>query len=214
MIQYNGPIFLHPPKTAGTSIINALVQSKIAVVNDFKPFAKWGDLATHFTFKEFGYPANADYAISVRSPYTRYVSLFYECIRSQLDEPKDSDKAIIKFKRYALSALYQRNISMFPCTYWINDITGKIHIIKFENLISDVNNIYHIDLRFFKRTARRGLGTNYTNTVTEKETIKSILKFYDDSVISCINDIALNDFATFGYTKFANYREMINYAQN
>lgn len=219
MIRYNGPIFLHPPKTAGTSIINALVQSKIAVVDDpfdVKTFPGF-DLATHYTFKEFGYPANADYAISVRLPYTRYVSLFYEAVwpheKKYLDQLTDSDDAIIKFKRYMLNQIYGGGVRTFPCTYWTNSITGKINIIKFENLIEDVNSIYHIDLRSFKRFARRGLGTNYTGTVTEQETIKSILKFYDDATIGIINKIAQSDFTTFGYTKFNNYQEMIDYAQ-
>lgn len=218
LIQYNGPIFLHPPKTAGTSIINALVQSKIAIVDNSVDFNKFLVYDLHQTFREFEYPADADYAISVRSPYTRYVSLYYQYCwyekKKYLADPKDSDKTLMKFKRYLINTLYRGDRGSFPCTHWINGITGKINIIKFENLISDVKNIYNIDLRSFPKSDRKGLNTNYTNTVTEQETIKSILEFYDDAVISIINDIAQSDFTTFGYTKFNNYQEMVDYAQN
>ena len=225
MIQYNGPIFLHPPKTAGTSIIAALVQSKIAIVDDSVDFNKFLLYNLHQTFREFGYHADADYAISVRSPYTRYVSLYYQFCwypkKKYLDAPKDSDKTLMKFKRYLMNTFCHGSLGNHghPCTHWINGITGKINIIKFENLISDVKNIYSIDLRSFPNNVRRGLGepqglgTNYTNTVTEQETIKFILKYYDDSVISIINEIAQSDFTVFGYKKFNNYREMADYAQ-
>ena len=215
MIQYNGPIFLHPPKTAGTSIITALVQSKIAIVDDSVDFNKFLLYNLHQTFREFGYHADADYAISVRSPYTRYVSLYYEFCwyreKKYLDSPKDSDKTLMKFKRYLINTLYRGDSGSFPCTHWFKGITGKINIIKFENLISDVNRIYKIDLESFPHTKRRGVGI--TASANEQESIRSILKFYDDAVISIINDIAQSDFTTLGYTKFNNYREMADYAQ-
>lgn len=213
MIQYNGPIFLHPPKTAGSSIIDALVQSKIAVLRP--PYHAVGAVGVHQTFREFGFPADADYAISVRSPYTRYVSLYYEFCwyreKKYLDSPKDSDKTLMKFKRYLINTLYRGDSGSFPCTHWFKGITGKINIIKFENLISDVNRIYKIDLESFPHTKRRGVGI--TASANEQESIRSILKFYDDAVIGIINDIAQSDFTTFGYTKFNNYREMADYAQ-
>ena len=217
LIQYNGPIFLHPPKTAGTSIIKALVQSKIAILDDSVNFNEFLVHDLHRTFREFGHPADAEYSISVRSPYTRYVSLYYQFCWHQkmkyLDSTKDSIKTVMNFKRYLINALYRADWGSAPCTHWLNNITGKINIIRFENLISDVMNIYHIDLRTFPKSARSGFGTNYTGTVTEQETIKSILKFYDDATIGIINKIAQSDFTTFGYTKFNNYQEMLDYAQ-
>lgn len=217
MIRYNGPIFLHPPKTAGSSIINALVQSKIAVFqsDNFDTFMQDpGEM--HKTFEEFGYPAKSTYSISVRSPYTRYVSIYYQFFWNSkninLDESKDSNKSITDFKRYLMNALYRLpNLTSAPCTYWTKGITGKINIIKFENLISDVSSIYNINLDSFPRLKRNGLGTS--TSINEQESMRSILKFYDDSVISIINDIAHSDFTDFGYTKFNNYQEMLDYAQ-
>ena len=217
MIRYNGPIFLHPPKTAGSSIINALVQSKIAVFqsDDFDTFMQDpGEM--HKTFEEFGYPAQSNYSISVRSPYTRYVSMYYQFYwnnkKNNLGESKDSNKSITDFKRYLMNALSRLpHLTSAPCTYWTKGITGKVNVIKFENLISDVSSIYNINLDSFPKLKRNGLGAS--TIVNEQESIQSILTFYDDSVISIINNIAHSDFIAFGYTKFDNYQEMIDYAQ-
>ena len=217
MIQYNGPIFLHPPKTAGSSIVNALVQSKIAVVNDHVDFDTFMQDAqeTHKTFEEFGYHANSDFSISVRSPYTRYVSIYYQFYWNTnnvyLGSSKDSNKSVTRFKRYLMNALHRSNRANVPCTHWTNNITGNINIIKFENLVTDVNRIYNIDLELFPHKKRHGLGI--TADANEQESIRSILKYYDDSVISIINEIAQSDFTVFGYKKFNNYREMADYAQ-
>jgi hypothetical protein len=215
LIQYNGPIFLHPPKTAGSSIVNALVQSKIAVVNDDVNFDEFLIRGLHQTFKEFGYPADAEYSISVRSPYTRYVSVYYEFCWSKkhLDilYPKDSSSNITRFNRYLLNTRSRGDVGSSPCSYWLEGITGNINIIKFENLVADVNRVYKIDLESFPHMKRHGLRTGAP--VNDQESIRSILKFYDDSVIGIINDIAQSDFTAFGYTKFNNYQEMIDYAQ-
>jgi hypothetical protein len=217
LIQYNGPIFLHPPKTAGSSIVNALVQSKIAVVNDDVDFDTFMRDAKemHKTFEEFGYCANSDYSISVRSPYTRYVSIYYQFYWNDnsvhLDSSKDSIKSVTRFKRYLMNALYRSNWSNAPCTHWTNNITGNINIIKFENLVTDVNRVYNIDLESFPHKKRQGFGIAATGN--EQESVCAILKYYDDSVISIINEIAQSDFTAFGYTKFNNYQEMIDYAQ-
>jgi hypothetical protein len=215
LIQYNGPIFLHPPKTAGSSIVNALVQSKIAVVNDGVDFNEFLVCGLHQTFKEFDYLPNSEYAISVRSPYTRYVSVYYEfCWSKQhldLLHPKYSSSDIARYKRYLLNTRLRGDVGSSPCSYWLKGITGNINIIRFENLVSDVNRIYKIDLESFPHMKRHGLRTGAP--VNERDSIRSILKFYDDSVIGIINEIAQSDFTAFGYTKFNNYQEMIDYAQ-
>lgn len=215
-MQFCDPAFLHPPKTGGSSIITALVQSNIFTLNDttIEDFLLYH---SHKTFKEFNLPADHSYAVSVRSPYTRFVSLYLQFYWFQqnkhLEFSKYSDANISRFKRYLLNNLYRSDIvRSSPCTFWIKDITGPIQIIRFENLIDDVKSVYGIDLNFFPRVERKGLGTNFKNN-TEKENLKTILSFYDDVTIDIINNFASSDFEHFGYTKFKNYQEMVDYVQ-
>lgn len=214
------PFFLHPPKTGGSSIVNALIKTNIIKLDnntDLEQFLS-DPKQLHKTFKEKNLPADIPYAISVRSPYTRYVSLYFQFCRfknnKQLAYDKNSDAHIYKFKKFMLNTFYRKTALDSSCTCWVEGIIGKIHVIKFENLINDVKQIYNIDLTHFPNIARSGLGTKYNKTVTEQETINPILSFYDDIIITFVNEIAKSDFDMFGYTKFNNYQEMLDYVQN
>ena len=212
-MQFNGPIFLHPPKTGGSSIINALVLSNIVVLEDLKLNDLLLDATKlHQTFRTQNLSPANEYAISVRCPYTRYVSLFRQFFSFQ-ENKNPKEVTIIQFKKFMLSNQFRPSQITSPCVNWIEGITGKVHVIKFENLIEDVKSVYGINLNNFSRIDRTGLGTKYSSTVSEKETIRFVLEYYDDTIINFVNEITGSDFEHFGYTKFKNYQEMIDYVQ-
>ncbi len=213
-MQFKGPVFLHPPKTGGSSIINALVLNKIVVLEDLKLDNLLLDITKlHQTFGAQNLSPIAEYAVSVRCPYTRYVSLFRQFFSFQ-ENKNPNEVTIIQFKKFMLSNQFRPTWITSPCVNWIEGITGKVHVIKFENLVEDVKSVYGINLNDFSRIDRTGLGTKYSSTVSEKETIRFVLEYYDDTIISFVNELTGSDFDRFGYTKFTNYKEMLDYVQS
>lgn len=216
-MQFNGPVFLHPPKTGGSSIINALIESNLASLDENISIEDFLVKGMHKTFSEYNFDPDVSYAISVRSPYTRYVSAYYQFFwfqkQKHLIYSKDDRIHFNRFKRYMLNNLSRADRISFPCSFWIEGITGTIQVIKFENLVKDVKHVYGINLNSFSKISRKGLGTNYSDT-TERETLKTILPFYDDAIINIINNFAGSDFENFGYTKFKNYQQMVDYVQD
>jgi hypothetical protein len=210
-MQFNGPLFLHPPKTGGSSIFNALVLSKIITLKDLKLEDLLLDITKlHQPFKSHNLSMDTACAVSVRCPYTRYVSLFYQFCSAQENKSPEAF-TIPQFKKFMLNIQLRPTWLTSPCTNWIDGITGRLHIIKFENLVEDVKAVYGVNLNSFSRIDRTGLGTRYTSVVSEQETIKSVLKYYDDTIINFVSDIAGEDFNCFGYTKFKDYQEMVNF---
>lgn len=211
-MHFKGPLFLHPPKTGGSSIFNALVLSNIITLTDLKIEDLLSDSTKlHQTFKSHNLPMNTKCAVSVRCPYTRYVSLFYQFCSTQ-ENRSPQEFTIPQFKKFMLNNKLRPSWVTAPCKNWIDGIAGELYIIKFENLVEDVKTVYGIDLTNFSRIDRTGLGTRYTSVVSEQETIKSVLKYYDDTIINFINEIAGEDFNCFGYTKFKDYQEMVNFS--
>lgn len=210
-MHFKGPLFLHPPKTGGSSIFNALVLSNIITLKDLKLEDLLLDITTlHQTFKSHNLPLDSECAISVRCPYTRYVSLFYQFFSAQ-ENKSPKEFTIPQFKKFMLNIQLRPTWLTSPCTDWIEGATGKLHVIKFENLVEDVESVYGVNLNNFSRIDRTGLGSRYTHAVSEQETIKSVLKHYDDTIINFVNEIAGEDFNCFGYTKFKDYQEMVNF---
>lgn len=211
-MHFKGPIFLHPPKTGGSSIFNALIENKIIISKDLKLEDLLIDITKlHQTFKSYNFPLDSKCAISVRCPYTRYVSLFYQFFSAH-ENKSNKEFTIQQFKKFMLNIQLRPHWLTASCKSWIEGATGEIHVIKFENLVEDVKSVYGINLNNFPRIDRTGLGSRYTHAVSEQETIKSVLKHYDDTIINFVNEIAEEDFRFFGYTKFKDYQEMINFS--
>lgn len=218
-MQFNGPVYLQPPKTGSTTLVSALVENNILILDSETPTTEsFLDKKQHWTYDQYELSPDLDYAISVRSPYTRYVSLFFQCwwrtTNKVLEPTIINNKSITQYKKYLLSLTRTVEFVSSPCVRWLDGITGVVHVIRFESLADDVRRVYGIDINAVEKIEKGGLGTDYKHAVSESESIAKVLNFYDDSTIALINNHARTDFDKFGYTQFKNYQDMMDFCEH
>lgn len=187
--------FIHITKCAGTSI------EKIGKKNNqlwgmyHKEYQWWHE---PFKFKPESLKQKYNWFTIVRNPYTRIISEFYCKWGTQIE---DNKKNIRKFKfneiikyhilnRNSLNKIGQRGHYMEQYKYI--DENYKIHILKFENLTEEFNNLmkkysFNIELDIHK------------NKSEKKFTIDSL----SHDVINLINTVYDRDFKYFGYEKIS-----------
>ena len=179
-------IFIHIPKTAGTSITKIVGEpfqkhNTAKVVIDTIGRQKW-DEAFKFTV--------------VRNPFDK-VHSWYK-FRIMHNQSKMSSKPI-PFKDWVACTYgkpkdpyyYYRPINFEPQVEWLKDENGLIEmdkIIRFENLTEDFNEVAEIvgiesNLPHINKTAK----TNYRD-------------FYDDETRKIIEETHREDLQTFGYS--------------
>lgn len=208
------PLLLHPPKTGGTSIHNALVElhgidalpmkKMHSEHQQHKPY-----YSMHHKYHKFGLPDNYPAAITVRNPYTRLWSLFQHRLHLYTDLEKNhtpDNKTLCNWfgkflSRISRRAEYWTRIDVQPCAKWMCDQVQ--HVIHFENFANDVRNVYGFDIDSFDHVYNRGAVNN----------VADVVQFYTQAHLDTVNLISEKDFAMFGYERFAHIDELKSQAQ-
>ena len=229
---FNKITFIHIPKTAGSSIINSLNKNYLLVFKGNKedfirekidPNANYnntsnliGDFDNHLPFdliKLIKKYFNNQTFTFIRNPFSRAVSLYYECLRDSKHHKKLKIDQNTIFEDF-LNRIKQNDYWFtMPMINWIGieNINKIDHIAKFENF----------DLELTKITKKFEIKIDYNihninNSIGSKYSPSNYINFYkNQNTISLIEEIYKNDLLNFNYNfenfKIMKKRELINY---
>ena len=192
--------FIHITKTGGTSIEdigNAHGKKWGRFHSEYKAKdrrnCRWNDRwHDKFILLPDNLKLKYDWFVIIRNPYERIISEYY-CrwggwgIKNKLKSSKEKFNDNIKKK---ILKNHKKMSSHWVPQHFYIDLNVKIHIIKYENLTEEFNELmkkYNYDITLNK----------HSNKGKKKFTLNDL----SDEVISLINNIYDKDFEMFGYKK-------------
>lgn len=191
--------FIHITKCAGTSIEDIGIENNILWGRFHQEYGNWHEI---FQNKSEKLKCKYDWFVIVRNPYERLISEFY-CKWGGVGNLNDIsyfDEA--KFNKYVKTCILNRKesdrspgtkmkVGHYVEQYKYKDPNANIHIIHFENIESEFNELmkkYKLNIKLNK--------TNNKCKHNKKFTVKS----FNTELIKLINKIYYKDFITFNYT--------------
>jgi hypothetical protein len=186
--DYQGVLFIHIPKTAGSSISNLLDKNNLNNWNRNWP----RNHDPYFSLKEKNNIGDNIFSFSVvRNPYTRAYSCF-----KQFNKTNNTDISFIEYLHNILNNI-------------VSTVTPLLHLAQSFYIAQDdkidVNKVYNFEnLEEFEKDFGFVLGNyNVGNYKTD-----SYVKDYTDEAIEIAKEIYKKDFDLFGYsTDFKNTLE-------
>ena len=190
--------FIHITKTAGTSIEIIGKENNICWGMFHTEYGPWH---TPFTSKPESIKDGYSWFTVVRNPYTRIISEFYCKWGTKIDDDKKKSMSVEEFnetiKTYILhrDTIYDNECDRcggghYKEQHLYIDKKYDIHILKFENIELDFNNLmekYSLNIKL-----------NIKKNVSDKiYTVDSL----SPEVIELINTVYDEDFKLFGYKK-------------
>lgn len=182
-------IFIHVPKTAGTSVARAL----FGVDSRHVPWTEYERANPHKFHKYFKFAF-------VRNPWDRLVSTYFFLKRGGMNETDRAWAAenvmpFVDFCDFVRHRLTSADAMTFPhlrpqCFY-LADRSGNIKtdfVGRYENLAQD-----------FAEVARR-LGSHAALPVSNTSHHEHFTEYYDNATRAAVADVYANDIALFGYT--------------
>ena len=187
--------FIHITKTAGTSIEDIGKNNNILWGRFHKEYGWWHE---PFIRKQESLKNKYNWFAVVRNPYTRIISEFY-CEWGTILENKNSISKldlnkIIKKRILNRKDGWQGERDHYQEQHLYIDKKYNIHILKYENITDDFNNLmqkYSLNIKLDKKVNKN----KYDNV----HTINSL----SPEVIKIINDVYDKDFKMFGYEKIS-----------
>lgn len=178
--------FIHVTKCAGTSIENLGKKQNILWGRFHTEYGWWHGI---FTKKPVQLKTKYDWFIVVRNPYDRILSE-YNC---KFGGPSVKHKNVQNFNKYLINRIRKRCLTRgdhYTEQHLYLDTNCTMHVLKFENLQKDFNNLmvmYHLPLRL-NIHANKG---DKTFQVTD----------FSNALINLINRVYAKDFELFHYKK-------------
>ena len=194
--------FIHITKTGGTSIEAIGKENNIRWGRFHKEYKKYHK---PFLFKSNQLKSKYDWFTVVRNPYDRVISEFYCKYGTKIKENKYklSKSKFNKILQSRIKRVLKKNKKKWNYKlgdkyhyfeqYKYIDFNNKIHILKFENLEEEFNNLmkkYSLNITLSK----------HKNKNKKKYTIESL----QPDTIKLINRVYHKDFELFGYEKILN----------
>ena len=210
-------IFIHIPKTAGSSIQNSLKKQQKLIYEGNDDFFKYLDISLDNNFKDKQIPIisfkkhlpldvmkltnliqGKPIITFVRNPFSRAVSLYYECLRSEFYIKELGINSQSSFEDFLNTIEKKDYWFTMPMVDWIGEnnlneigFIGKIETI--ENDIKKINRKYHLKINAKYH--------NYNNSLGSKYSPPDYTKFYiKNEIIKKVEKIFFKDFNTFSYT--------------
>jgi hypothetical protein len=188
--------FIHITKTGGISIESSALKKGIfwGLFN----WIEYGFAHHYFSEKDPVLRNKYDWFMVVRNPYTRILSEYY-CNFGKLDN-KNINQSVEEMNQYLINRIKTRNqITFFSNPYiyghfleqykYLTD-DNTIHILKFENLNEDFNNLmkqYNLVIEL----SHENKGKNKIFTIND----------FSKELIDLINEVYDKDFLYFNYDK-------------
>ncbi len=219
---FNKITFIHIPKTAGSSIINSLnknydllfkgnredfINEKIDINKNYNDSSNLiGDFNVHLPFdliKMNKNYLNKPVFTFVRNPYSRAVSLYFECLRDSKHHKKLNINSKTNFVDFLFKVKDNDYWFTMPMINWIgNDNFGKIdHIARFENFENELKTIvkkFNIKIEYNIHNVNNSVGNKYSPA--------NYVNFYKDKKsLNLIEDIYKKDLVNFNYN-FENFK--------
>lgn len=186
--------FIHITKTAGTSIEMTGKKNNIDWGMYHKEYQWWHE---PFIKKSECLKQKYNWFLVVRNPYTRIISEFYCKWGTQIKNKTSVNKN--EFNRIIKQHILQRNSfnkngqkGHYIEQYLYLDKKYNIHILKFENLNNDFNNL----MKKYSLNIKLDTKQNKGNKIYTVDSLSS-------EVIQIINNVYDKDFKIFGYEKIS-----------
>jgi len=169
-------LFIHIPKTGGTSLFNTKSKACIKLLSEGKLILCGGHLGLARMSKKIDISKYFKFAI-VRNPWDRFISLWLTRAKKlELDEFIERIK-LGREKWYALR----------PCIFWIGDSNNNIlvdKVLRYENYKEEVTDLMKklglhdiaSELPHLRKTNRH---SNYRGYYTNEWQVEFVKKFYD-----------------------------------
>lgn len=144
-------IFHHVPKNAGTSIRGSLLRYKNQNIINYWLFKNNKDLGHPLAseiFQKHMFLKYEDFFLfaCVRNPYERSISSYLECKKNfNFTNSFNHYLNLIKQKRYLYKYRFIHGAPQHEFLYYKDKIIAN-HILRFENLEKDYNNLYELKL--------------------------------------------------------------------
>ena len=187
------PLLLHPPKTGGTSIHNALIEhyGRLALpmpTDRTDSDTRINKLALHRKYAQFEVPIDYPAVLCVRNPYTRAWSLFRHSL--VLNNLSANENQLAEwFERFVKLAVRKNRMNTEPASNWLCE--QVIDLIRYESYAEDVKRVYQLDINKHK---------HYYNTGSTTD-VEQIAHYFTESSLDTVNYMFSKDFDQFGYTK-------------
>lgn len=219
---FNKITFIHIPKTAGSSIINSLNKNYLLIFKGSKedfirekidPTVNYentsnliGDFDNHLPFdliklnKKY---LNNKIFTFIRNPFSRAVSLYFECLRDRKHHKKLKIDQNTIFEDFLNRIKENDYWFTMPMINWIGikNINKIDHLAKFEDFDLELKKItkkFHIKINYNIH--------NINNSIGNKFSPGNYIDFYNNkNTISLINEIYKNDLLNFDYN-FENFK--------
>lgn len=175
--------FIHITKTGGSSIENVGKKHNLYWGRFHKEYAhRWHK---PFVFIDQKIKDKYDWFTVVRNPYTRIVSEFY----CKWVNPQNKNVTDAQFNRFIIKYINARNTDKTldfhyreQCLYIDTTISKKLHILKFEDLKNEFDNLmiqYNVPHIILDEHINTGyLGNRFTIKNLSKDTISLIQEVY------------------------------------
>ena len=210
-------IFIHIPKTAGSSIQNSLTKQHKLIYEGTDDFFNFLGISSNKNLENKKIPIisfkrhlpleviklsnlikDKPIITFVRNPFSRAVSLYYECMRSELYINDLGMNSNSTFEDFLYSIEKKDYWFTMPMIDWIgeNNLNNIGFIGKIENIEDDIkkiNNKYQLKIKVKYH--------NYNNSLGSKYSPPDYTKFYTkDETIKKVEKIFLKDLTTFKYS--------------
>jgi hypothetical protein len=183
--------FIHITKNAGTYIEDTVKKSNILFGRHHKEYGFW-----HRIFPNINKNVKDkyDWFMVVRNPYTRLLSEYY-CEWGGIGK-KNIKHTKKEMNNYLISKIKNRSKvgDHYTEQYKYLDPNYNIHIIKYENMIPELKQLYK------KYGLNIELIDKKINSSNEKTKIRKFTtKDFNNELITLINSVYRKDFELFGY---------------
>ena len=180
--------FIHITKTAGTSIENLAQENNINWGRFDLEYKNCSKMVNSWWHHVIPLKNKYDWFMVVRNPYDRIVSEFY-CPYDTIDKTNYSKEQFNSYIQEKLKQIKIKDYDHYRPQYLYLNNNVKIHILKFENLTEEFNNLmkeYNLKIEL-ECHDNKGKDKKFTVNDLNTETIKLINSVYD------------KDFANFSY---------------
>lgn len=198
-ILKNIPALIHPPRTGGTSLRNAIIEKygpdalpgrKDRQGRGIKP----GDWNKHSRLEQLDIDEDRNVVMLVRNPYERYFSM-YQFNKGKVGNPEPFEffKLMMRGQLFTATNQSLKENNHHSMGTWHHPRVSDI--IRYETYAEDIKRVYDININEYKHI-------NKTNNRT------NIAALIDQKTLDLLNYLSMMDFYDFGYERLETVQQV------